>query len=129
MKAKNFLAGLLVGVTIGAAVAISSAPQKGSQLRNNIQANLNTWKLQLNDVKKETSNVKQSIVTLTNEAKNNIPNIINDVKASISSYKKEIDPQTEFLKQEIGSLQKTTDEIERNFKKIKNIRETPKQST
>lgn len=128
MKAKTFLTGLVVGVTIGAAVAISSAPQKGSQLRKNIQMNLNNWKSQLNDVKAETSNVKVSIMAFSNEAKNNIPNIINDVKASISSFKKETDPHTEILKQEIGKLQKTTNEIEQNLKKIKKIKEAEKQS-
>lgn len=127
MNKNQFFKGLIIGATVGAIAAISVAPQSGNQLRINLKGNSNAFKEQINQVKSETANVKNSISTLTNELKNNMPNIINELKQSISSFKTEIDPNTKALKQEIGNLQKTIHEIEQNISNLKKTKE--KEST
>ena len=123
MNKNHFFAGLIIGTAIGAVAAIASAPQSGNRLRTNLKDNTEQFKSQLSQVKVEAANVKQSISTLTNELKSNMPNIINEVKQSISSFKTEIDPNTRALKQEIGNLQKTINEIEKNLSNVKKNKE------
>lgn len=117
MKAKTFLSGLVVGVVAGVAVAISTAPQSGQQLRGNISKNTTRYKQQMLAVKKESGNVSHAVNAFTNEAKNNIPQIINELKEIFTNFKKEIEPETQILKQEIEGLQKSFNEIEQNISK------------
>lgn len=115
MKAKTFFTGVTVGIVAGIVAAIATTPQSGKQLRRNIVQNANIAKEQLDDVKYELLNVKQSIVTATNEAKNNIPLIINELSEAITNFKQEIEPDALKLQQEIEALQKSISEIENNL--------------
>ena len=115
MKAKTFFTGLSIGLFAGIATAIATAPQSGQQLRSTIARGTGTLKHQLTDIKNETNNVKHSITAFTGEAKNNIPKIINEMKDTIINFKKEIEPETAKLKQEIESLQNSISEIEKNL--------------
>ncbi|WP_431027897.1 YtxH domain-containing protein [Lysinibacillus sp. LZ02] len=115
MKAKTFFTGVGVGLVTGMVATIITAPQAGKQLRSTIIRNATTFKDQLIDVKNETSNVKQSIITFTEETKNNMPKIINELKETIVTFKNEIEPETEKLKQEIENLQNSINEIEKNI--------------
>lgn len=123
MNKNNFFTGLIIGAAVGAIAAIATAPQAGNQLRTNLKGNTNNFKEQISQVKLETTNVKNSVSTLTNELKNNMPNIINELKQSISAFKTEIDPTSKKLQQEIGNLQKTINEIEQNISNIKKTKE------
>lgn len=117
MKTKTFLLGAAVGLISGVALALSTAPQSGTQLRQNLARQTDYTKSELLAVKSDVSQVKHSIFALTNEAKNNIPQIINELKDSFSNFKQDIEPNTVHLKQEIENLQKSIDEIEKNIPK------------
>ena len=120
MKVQTFFTGLAVGIAVGMASAIMTAPQPGKQLRSNIARNTSVWKDQLVDVKNETSNVKQSITSFSIEAKNNIPQIINELKETITTFKAEIEPEASNLKQEIETLQNSINEFEKIFSQNRN---------
>lgn len=115
MKAKPFLIGLTAGIVGGTVAVIFSTPQSGQQLRSNLRLNADCTKEKLQDVKLQASNVKHSMNTFTNEAKNNIPQIINDLKQSINSFSIEIEPTKINLQQEIEALQNSISEIEQNI--------------
>lgn len=117
MKASTFLTGVIVGVAAGVAVAVSVAPQSGQQLRSNLSSNTNRYKNQLLAVKQEGGNVGQALTAFTNEAKNNIPQIIRELKETFTNFKNDIEPETNKLKQEIESLQNSLSEIEQNISK------------
>ena len=117
MKVKTFLSGALIGVAAGMAVAVSMAPQSGQQLRGNISTNTARYKQQMLAVKQEGNNVSQAVSAFTNEAKNNIPQIITELKETFTNFKKEIEPETKNLKQEIEGLQNSFNEIEQNISK------------
>lgn len=115
MKTKPFLIGLTAGIIGGTISVLFSTPQSGHQLRTNIKSNADSTKEKLKDVKLQVSNVKQSINTLTNESKNNIPQIINDLKNSINTFSEEIEPTKNNLQQEIEALQNSISVIEKNI--------------
>lgn len=119
MKANTFLLGVAAGLIGGAVVALTTTPQSGTQLRQNLARNTNNTKSELLDIKSEANEVKNSIQTLTYEAKNNIPRIINELKESFTTFKQEIEPSATHLKQEIENLQKSIEEIEKNIPKPK----------
>lgn len=123
MKAKSFLLGVATGIVSGMAVMLFSTPQSGAQLRQSISSNTDNAKSKLQDVQKELNQVKQSISTLTAEARNNIPSIINELKENLINFKKEIEPETINLKQEIEKLQNSINEIEQNISSNKNNKE------
>lgn len=127
MKVQTFFTGLAVGVAAGMVAAIMTAPQAGKQLRANINRNTSIWKDQLVDVKNETNNVKQSIISFSTEAKNNIPQIINELKETITTFKTEIEPDALKLKQEIDVLQNSISEIEKNFSQYRNVEQEAQQ--
>ncbi len=101
MKAKTFFLGVTVGVVGGLATAIFTTPQSGEQLRSNIVRTAQTTKGNLHDVKQQVFTVKDSVIHLKNEAKNNIPKIISDLKTSISKFTQEIEPDATKLKRGI----------------------------
>lgn len=117
MKTKTFLIGLTAGLVGGTIAALFSTPQSGQQLRSTIKSNTERTKENFQDVKLQLSNVNESIHTLTNEAKNNIPLIINDLKTSIDSFSTEIEPSKNNLQQEIKALQNSISSIEKNIAK------------
>ncbi|MEK4230662.1 YtxH domain-containing protein [Solibacillus sp. FSL H8-0538] len=117
MKAKSLLIGLTAGIVGGAVAVLLTTPQSGEQLRTNLIRNTNSAKEKICDVKYQASAVKQSFSVLSNEAKNNIPNIINELKETFAHFKQDIEPETVILKQEIENLQKSITEIERNLSK------------
>lgn len=115
MNAKTFLLGLTAGLIGGAAAVLFSTPQSGAQLRQNIATNKNAAKSKLQDIQHEANHVKDSIITLKNEAQNNMPNIINELKDNFTAFKSQIEPETINLKQEIENLQNSIKEIEKNI--------------
>jgi len=115
MKAKNFLIGLTAGLVGGATAVLLTAPQSGEQLRVNIARISASAKEKLTDVTHEVSTVRQSVTALTNEAKNNIPQIISELKETLTTFKTDIEPETTLLKQEIEILQKSMAEIQKNI--------------
>lgn len=117
MKTKTFLLGAAIGLIGGAVVALSTAPQSGTQLRQNITRNTDGTKSEFLAVKSDANQVKHAIQALTNEAKNNIPQIINELKESFTNFKQDIEPNAAHLKQEIENLQKSIEEIEKNIPK------------
>ena len=119
MQTKTFLLGVTVGLLGGAVVALTAAPQSGTQLRQNLARNVNNTRSELLSIKSDATQVKHSIQALTNEAKNNIPQIINELKESFINFKQETEPTTTHLKQEIENLQKSIEEIEKNIPKTK----------
>ena len=123
MKAKSFLLGITTGLVSGMAIMLFSTPQSGAQLRQSILANTDTAKSKLQDVQKELKQVKQSISTLTAEARNNMPSIIKELKENLVTFKQEIEPETINLKQEIEKLQNSINEIEQNITSNKNNKE------
>lgn len=120
MQAKSFLLGITTGLIGGAVAVLFATPQSGTQLRQNIASNTTSAKFKFQDMKSEVSSVKQSIVTLKTETKNNMPRIINELKDSISSFQSEIEPETLKLKQEIEALQNSIKEIEKNVPSSEN---------
>ncbi|UZM98977.1 YtxH domain-containing protein [Lysinibacillus sp. MHQ-1] len=86
MKAKPFLIGLATGIIGGTAAVLFSTPQSGQQLRTTLKQNVDQTKGMLLDVKQQVGTVKHSVNTLTNEVKNNIPQIINDLKQTITTF-------------------------------------------
>ncbi|MEK9199473.1 YtxH domain-containing protein [Lysinibacillus halotolerans] len=120
MRAKPFLIGLSTGIIGGLTAIIFSTPQSGNELRSNVARNLKIAKTRLSEIQHHSSSVKESIITLKNEAKNNIPNIMNDLKGSISNFRQEIGSDTEKLKEEIEGLQRSIAEIENNLSEINN---------
>lgn len=123
MKTKTFLLGAAVGLLSGVAIALSTAPQSGTQLRQNLTRHTNSTKSELLAVKSDVDKVKHAISAFTNEAQNNIPQIINELKDSFANFKQEIEPNTTHLKQEIENLQKSIEEIEKNIPKTKEKQE------
>ncbi|MFL0504287.1 YtxH domain-containing protein [Ureibacillus sp. 179-F W5.1 NHS] len=120
MRAKPFLIGLSTGIIGGLTAIIFTTPQSGNELRSNVARNLKIAKTRLSEIQHHSSSVKESIITLKNEAKNNIPNIMNDLKGSISNFRQEIGSDTEKLKEEIEGLQRSIAEIENNLSEINN---------
>ena len=123
MKAKPFLLGLTAGIVGGITTILFTTPQPGKQVRLNIVDNSKKAKSDLSMVKDQAIQVKQSVSTLKNEAKNNIPKIINELKTSISNFKEEVEPQSEKLKQELEGLQQSIVEIEKNLSEFNNRKE------
>lgn len=127
MKTKPFLIGLTAGLVGGTIAVLFSTPQSGQQLRFNLKSNADSTKEKFQDVKLQVGNVKHSINTLTNEAKNNIPQIINDLRTSINKFSTEIEPTKNNLQQEIEALQNSISLIEKNIaqytEKKKNMQE------
>lgn len=123
MKAKPFLLGLTAGIIGGMTTILFTAPQPGKQLRTNIAGNTTKAKNDLSVVRNQAIQVKQSVSSLKNEAKNNIPKIINELKISISNFKEEVEPQTKKLKQELEGLQQSIAEIEQNLSEINKRKE------
>ncbi|KGR79969.1 YtxH domain-containing protein [Ureibacillus manganicus] len=115
MKAKTFFLGVTVGLVGGLATAIFTTPQSGDQFRSTIAKNAKTTKANLDEVKQQVFSVKDSVVDLTNEAKNNIPKIISDLKMSISKFNQQIEPDATKLKEELDNLQNSIAEIENNL--------------
>lgn len=115
MKAKPFLIGLTAGIVGGTIAVLFSTPQSGQQLRSNLKTNTDTTKVKLQDVKLQVNNVKDSVNSLTNEAKNNIPQIIKELKQSITTFSTEIEPNKNNLQQEIEALQNSISLIEKNI--------------
>lgn len=115
MKTKPFLIGLTAGIVGGTIAVLFSTPQSGQQLRSNLQANTDSAKEKIQDVKLQVSNVKHSVNNLRSEAKNNIPQIINDLKQSINTFSTEIEPTQNKLQQEIDALQNSISVIEKNI--------------
>lgn len=120
MKAKTLFLGITVGLVGGLATAIITTPQSGEQLRSNIVRNAKSTKENLHDVKQQVSTLKDSVIKLTNEAKNNIPKIISDLKTNISKFSHEIKPDATILKEELDNLQNSIAEIENNLNKLTN---------
>ncbi|MFJ7649333.1 YtxH domain-containing protein [Lysinibacillus sp. NPDC097279] len=127
MKAQPFLFGLTTGIIGGAIAVLLSTPQSGQQLRSTILSNTDSAKLKLQDVKHQVNNVKHSVGTLTNEAKNNIPQIINDLKHSITVFTQEIEPTKNNLQQEIDALQNSINEIEKNIAQFTDKKKKPEE--
>ncbi|MEC1180123.1 YtxH domain-containing protein [Metasolibacillus meyeri] len=115
MKAKPFLIGLTAGIIGGAIATIFSTPQSGKELRANITNFSANTKGQIDDVNAQAQGVMQSFTNLSNEVKNNIPQIIKELSQSFTSFKQQIEPETALLKQEIEGLQKSISEIEQNL--------------
>lgn len=115
MSKKKFLLGATTGALIGAAAVIFTTPQSGQQVRLKIKQNINTVKLSFADVKGQSKNVIQSITTLSNEIKYNIPPIINELKDSFSAFQEDIQPNMMNLQQEIDQLNSSIGEIEKNL--------------
>ncbi|SOC40085.1 YtxH domain-containing protein [Ureibacillus acetophenoni] len=118
MKAKTFFIGVTVGLIGGLAATIFTTPQSGEQFRSTVTRNAKTTKENLHDVKQQVSYLKDSIIELKNEAKNNIPKIISDLKTSISKFNQEIEPDATKLKEELDELQNSIAEIENNLNKL-----------
>lgn len=127
MRAKPFFIGLSAGVIGGLTSILFTAPQSGKQLRSNIAHTSKQAKLNLEEVKHHSASVKDSVMTLKNEAKNNIPKIIDELKGSISAYKDEIGPKTDKLKEEIDSLKNSINEIEQNLSNLNKDKNKPKE--
>ena len=72
MKAKPFLVGLSAGIIGGIVAMIFTTPQPGKQVRSNIATNTKLAKNNITDLREQANVVKQSVITLKNEAKNNI---------------------------------------------------------
>lgn len=115
MKIKPLLLGFTTGVIASTVAVLFSTPLSGNTLRTNLKTNSAASKKLLQDIKTQTTDVKQSIENFKNEAQNNIPTIINELKDSIETFQTDIEPNQEQLQQEIASLQNSIQLIEKNL--------------
>lgn len=120
MRTKPFLFGLSAGVIGGLTAIIFTTPQSGKQLRSSIVQNSKVAKSNLEEIKHHSYSVKDSIATLKNEVKNNIPEIVKGVKQAFSKFTQDVEPDSSKLKEEIDGLQKSIIEIENNLSDLNN---------
>lgn len=113
MKASTFFIGLASGAAVGAVAALFSTPTSGSDLRKSVKNASNDWKEKFVDVKKQVSNLKNSVAELTKESKEKVPETIEGVKVSLQTWQEETSPIQDRLQGEITAIQNSLDQLEK----------------
>ncbi|MFK9094714.1 YtxH domain-containing protein [Bacillus salipaludis] len=112
MKVKPFLYGFIAG---GLAAGISSlliAPNAGKVTRDRIKENKQLMLSQLQELKTELMQLKDSITNATKEGKKQISKFLSEVKFSLAHWEKEVKPQQLEIQKEIIEMKETVQELE-----------------
>ena len=115
MKASTFFLGLVTGSVAAAVTVLYSAPQSGNDLRKTVKNASTDMKDKLKDVRGCVDDLKDSIASLTQEAKVAIPAAIDGIKGSVEQWQQATEPNKERMEKEIAAIQKALEELEQSL--------------
>lgn len=112
MKTSTFFLGLTTGAIAGAITILYSTPKSGSEFRSTVNTDL---KSNCQELKIKINKLKNSIASLSREAKDQIPDAVDYVKQSVGNLKNTADPTKDRLHQELVAIQESLENLERSI--------------
>ncbi|MGX9135873.1 YtxH domain-containing protein [Rummeliibacillus sp. JY-2-4R] len=120
MKTSSFVLGIATGLLGSATAILLTTPKSGKDLRLSLKEAKDAANNQVQDLKLQVANIKESVQQIQGEVKDKGPKFAKDVKSSIEKFQQETAPIQEHLKQEITALQNSVEEIQQEIANFQN---------
>ncbi len=112
MKASTFFLGLTTGAIAGAVTVLYSTPKSGDEFRSTVSAD---WQDHYQELKIKLAQLKNSLASLSREAKDQIPDAVDYVKQSVGNLKNTTEPMNDRLHQELIAIQESLEKLEHSI--------------
>ncbi len=112
---KSLLVGLLVGGVIGGVATLLSTPSSGKELRSQINLNRKQIEDLLNQLKKESKELKVQLVQTAKEGSEVVKEVSADLMKSIQQYQQDTEPHKENIMKEIEEIDSRIKQLEKTL--------------
>lgn len=112
MKAKNVLAGMIVGGVVAGIATLLAAPKSGYETRRTLLANKDEYLGSIKDIKDAAVELKNTVATASREGKDSIQTFITDVKTAIFEWKLQTEENMQGLQEDIKELEDSIKDLE-----------------
>lgn len=115
MNGKSYVAGLIIGAVASSVVTFLTTPKSGKETRIQLKNTVQPFIHGLSDLKSQLYELQKSVTSATIEGKETISSFLSDIKIVVRDWKNEILPHQLQLQEEIASLERTIEDIERSL--------------
>lgn len=112
---KSLLVGLLVGGVIGGVATLLSTPSSGKELRSQINLNRKQIEDLVNQLKKESKELKVQLVQTAKEGSEVVKEVSADLMKSIQQYQQDTEPHKENIMKEIEEIDSRIKQLEKSL--------------
>lgn len=112
MKTSTFFLGLTTGAIAAAVTVLYSTPKSGDEFRSNISTD---WKVNCQDVKTKMAQLKNSLASLSRDARDQFPDAVDYVKQSVGQLKNTTEPANGKLHEELLAIQESLEKLEHSI--------------
>lgn len=113
---KSLFLGLIIGGFSGAAIALLASPKYSQDLKETLSTNSKKVKETLDTLKTESIQLKNQVVETSKEGAVILKDFSKDLKTSIDTWKKEIEPNTNKIIDELKSIEESIQQLEKSTK-------------
>lgn len=115
MVPKSLLLGFLTGGTVVGLITLLSAPTSGKETRRKLLENKNLVVEELNELKQNLLEIKDSVTIVSTEGKSAIIEFVQDVKVALQGWKADTSEIKDELAKEFKELGQTIEDLEKQL--------------
>lgn len=113
MAKRKFIYGAILGAAAAGITVLLTPPVSGKERKIKLAEQKDEWLARWNEIKSDLTQLKNSIIDLSQAGKEEILPLIKEIKDLVQEWQKEIGPHQEQIEKEIKSIQQTISELEK----------------